>query len=218
MSDDMDRKYRRWANRGPYIRRKSGRNFPFLGFTSGHFNIPDIAYHLAGINRYTGGSRISVAQHSVVGAKMAEFYYPEAPLLPAKMLIHDVAESVTGDISSPFKALLKSWTPEFKVFETGLDRAVEEFFGLTFLDDPLVKEVDDRMWLTERLTVYAHCDQDEIAEDTANVPLEPFDAGNLDVVIKAGWGFFEEWDPETAETEWLLACRARFPDVWGAQL
>lgn len=193
----------RWAKgKEPYLRRPNGRTFNLVNPTVDQWDIADIALHLAGLNRYTGGSRFSVAQHCVVAAKMAEVHYPDHALLPARMLIHDAAESAYGDMAAPLKQLIKG--SEFERAFHQAEATIEEFFDLTYLDDPLVKEVDLRMWLTEREIIHWDCEVD-ISEDTNWLDLKPFPLPDE---------LFIPWDPETAESEWLLACRRLLPWAW----
>ncbi len=153
--------------RGPYTRKYSGRKFPLLNPEPSDFYIPDIVHHLSRIRRFDGAG-ISVAQHCVVAATMAQRFYPTARFLPAKMIIHDAAEAYYGDVSAPLKSLL----PDYRTLEKNANGAVEKRFDLGFVGDPLVKEVDDRMWLTEREDLFAKTGlrlQDDYTGD-----LEPF--------------------------------------------
>ncbi len=159
----------RWKTdaKGPYIRTMpSGRKCYLLHPSADDIHLDEVVYHAAGINRYTGGSRFSIAQHMVVGAMMAAEFYPDDKELPGRFLIHDIAETKLGDVSSPLKHVLGA---AYRDLEARHDLAVEEKFSLTFVGVPAVKELDDRMWLTERLWIYRHCDQDEIAEDVSGV-------------------------------------------------
>lgn len=166
---------------GPYIRVMPTGRKAYLRHPS--YRVEEIAYHAAGINRYTGGSRFSIAQHMLVGAMLARKFYPEHPLLSHRFMIHDIAETQLGDVSSPLKALLGS---SYADLEAQHDLAVEEMFGVTFLGVPEVKELDNRMWLTERLVVYRGLDRDTIDEDVANVGVEPFplSRGELDRLFR----------------------------------
>lgn len=187
------------TNRGPYIKTWSGRKVFIADPRPEDFSIGDIARHLAGINRYTGGSRMSVAQHCVVAAQMAGLYYPAHSLLPAKMLIHDANEAFVGDVNSPLKSLL----PEYRDIEQLHQLAMEQFFELDFIGDPLVKEVDYRMWLTEREVLFGG--RHGAQSDDYKGPLEPFTL-NYDT-----YGRFVEWSADEAEAEWLATYRRLFP-------
>lgn len=196
----------RWRDHrdGPYIRLLSGRRFHLRDPRPEDFRPADVAHNLAGINRYTGASRYSVAQHCVVAARCAERFYADAvrppdgrrEWLPAAMLVHDVAESAYGDMSSP----LKSMCPEYKALEAAADRAVEARFNVQFVGDPLVKEIDDRMWLTESRRLFG----DAALEDYVG-PLTPFDGAPLD--------WFLPWSAERAEREWLRELARLLPWV-----
>lgn len=181
--------------RGPYVRMYSGRLFFLADPKPEDFNLGDIARHLAGINRYTGGSRFTVAQHCVVASRMAERYYPGHRYLPAKMVIHDADEAYYGDVSSPLKSLLG----DYKYLEQKGQLAIESFCGLGFVDDPLVKEVDIRMWLSER--EYLTCCGGPGTNDYTG-PLKPFEYAS---------GDFDEWPADEAEAEWLATYRRLLP-------
>ena len=189
----------RWKDpRGPYIRLYDGFKWFLLHPKAEDFSLDRISHHMARISRYTGASTYTNGQHSVVAAQMANRFYPNARLLPAKMLIHDVAESVLNDVSSPLKSLL----PDYRALETLHDAAVEERFDLTFLDDPLVKEVDDRMWLTERLVVYPMLSR----EDDYTGPLEEFPLTEDELMDD-----FTPWAVEVVEHELRIAFAQLLP-------
>lgn len=177
---------------GPYIRKMpTGRKQRLLNPVKEDYTyLAEIVYHAAGVNRYTGGSRLSIAQHMAVGALMAERFYPTETLLPHRFLIHDIAETNLGDVSSPLKHALGA---SYRDLEGKHDLAVEGAFNLTFIGDKLVKELDNRMWLTERLVVYRGVEVD-IDEDTENVDLEPFPLTRMELDR-----YFGRWEPEKAE-------------------
>lgn len=198
MPDGSDDGHHSWqhTNRGPYIKTFYG-NKIFIGDPRPEdFTVEDIARNLAGINRYVGASRYTVAQHCVVAARMAELHYPTEKLLPARMLIHDADEAFIGDVSSPLKSLL----PDYVMVEQKMQLAMEKFFDLLFIGDPLVKELDYRMWLTEREELFGgrHGPQ----ETDYKGPLQPFEWAGRD---------FTEWPADEAEIRWLEACRTYFP-------
>lgn len=196
----------RWlgTNRGPYIRLHNGKKC-YLGDPkpSDYLEIEDLAYHLSGIYRYTGGSRISVAQHQVVAAWMAKRFYPDHALLPAKMHVHDVTEARIGDVSAPLKALL----PDYKNVEYAHDKAAEDAYDLVWTGDNLVKEVDYRSWLTERLMVWPDSMREMIAEDYVG-KLEPFPLDAPELAEN-----FAPWPCKVAEEEWLCGFRTLLPWV-----
>jgi hypothetical protein len=184
--------------RGPYVRMYSGRQFFLTSPRVEDVHVDDIARHLAGISRYTGGTRYSVAQHCVAAARMAEIFYPEYDLLPAQMLIHDASEAYYGDVASPLKAVL----PEYRALEDVAQKVIETRFDCWFTNSKAVKEVDFRMWLTERdYLLPNHPDGADY-----DGPLKPF---KLDAVQEH---YFDEWPADMAEAAWLnqyerLFCR-----------
>ena len=195
----------RWNGdrQGPYIRLRNGQKYYLSDPRPEDFqDVEDLAYSLSGIYRYTGGSRISVAQHMVVGSRMAERFYPDNALLPARFLIHDVTEARLGDMSSPLKALC----PDYKVLEDKTELAVEARFNLQYLGVPEVKELDYRMWLTERLVVFPNLTK---ADDYSG-PLEPFPLTSAELEDELG---LESGGPAYWEAEWLWALRKHLPWV-----
>lgn len=155
-----------------------------LDFTAKDIRVEDVAFHLAGLYRYTGGSRISVAQHCVVGSQMAKRHYAGNKLLPAKLLVHDSPESVFGDVSGPLKSVL----PDYRRIEHRGTAQFEERFNLFWTQDPLVKEIDKRLQMIEKPAI-------GIPVDASEYPgLEPFPVEGDDV---------EPWSPEEAEARWL---------------
>lgn len=192
----------RWrdaSDRGPYIRcSPSGLPFFLADPTPDQFRPRDIARHLAGVNRYTGASRYSVAQHCVVASRMARLWYPQGEDYARLMLVHDVAEAFYGDMSSPLKHLCG----DYRAVEARADAAVEAAFGVTFTGDRIVKEIDDRMWLTESRLLFG-----ARAEEDYRGPLTPF-SENL-------WSApddFVPWGADRAEVAWLSAFRVCFPN------
>lgn len=188
-----------------YIRLHSGKKFHLETPRFTRDMLPDIARNLAGINRYTGSSRFSVAQHCIVGAWMAENFYQESPYLPARFLVHDLTEFAYGDISSPLKALL----PEYRALEDLAQTNLEHDFDILFVGDTDVKEVDLRMWLTERLMVYvdSDCSDDELATDYTG-HLTPFELTHYEFL-----NYFEPWEDGAAEEIYLKEFRRLLPWV-----
>ena len=190
--------------RGPYIRMHSGRKMHLL---DPEWYLPDIAYHAAGVHRYTGGSRFTIGQHMVVGAWMAERFYPTAKQLPAKYVGHDAPESVYGDMSSPLKRLC----PEYCALLAKGEDSFQRWTGVRWDDDPLVKEVDLRMWLTERLVVFEHAAESgvDMTEDYAGT-LEPFP-----LTVDEMFRLFRPWHSAVVESTYLKEFRRLLPHMEG---
>ena len=203
MSEDS-----RWGGgRGPYIRAFSGRRIHLDDPEHHEFHLPDVAHHLARIHRYTGASEYSVAQHMVVGAFLARWYFRDTPLLDSRFLLHDIAEFCLGDVSSPLKSLV----PDYRRLETRWDTAVETWAWLTFVGIPEVKTLDDRMWLTERQVVYRNVDPEfaaDMADDVSRIELKPIPVSEWELEA-----LFRAWPADEAESTYLKAFRAAFPGV-----
>lgn len=172
----------RWkGERGPYKRMASGRKFYLADPRPEDFYLPDIIHHLSRLPRYDGATTYTVGQHCGVAAKIARRLFPDNQGLPAKMLIHDFVEAYYGDVSSPLKSLLSS----YRVLEKAAELELEKWLGVRFLDDPLVKEIDDRMWLTERSLLFP----DIPVEEDYDGPLTAF----TELSWAERWALFQPW-------------------------
>jgi hypothetical protein len=191
------------SSRGPYIRMHSGRKVYLL---DPEWYMPDVAWHASHVRRYTGASDFSIGQHMIVGARMAERFYPNEKLLPARFLAHDAPEAVYNDMSSPMKRLLPDYT---RVLADG-EHSFEKFADITWLDDPLTKELDTRMWLTERLMVYreAHWEGVDTTEDVAWCDLEPFPLTSDEM-----HDLFLPWHPSLVRTIYTTEFQRHLPWV-----
>lgn len=118
----------------PYIHTFHGRRIfvrdPDLNDT---LYLEDFAHGLARVSRFTGQTahRYSVASHCLM----------VADLLPTRLhasgLLHDAAEAVLGDVSSPLKSLL----PEYKALQDRWESALAERWGVP-LHGPEIKAAD----------------------------------------------------------------------------
>lgn len=118
----------------------------------GSITLPDVAHHLATINRFTGAARrpYSVAEHSLLVCEIAEreLHLPVEGRLAA--LMHDAHEAYTGDLHTPGKAEVG---PGWHEFEGRFERLVRRVFGLTqaFADHAVdIKRADLMALATER--------------------------------------------------------------------
>lgn len=127
-------------DRGEWITTKSGIKFHLEDPRSDEIEITDIAFALAGLNRFTGHSRVTVAQHCVIGS----YEVPERFAL--EFLLHDAAEAYVGDVNRPLKNIIgRLYRPVSK----RIDRAIRAKYGLPLEESGVVKLVDGRMCLTE---------------------------------------------------------------------
>lgn len=114
--------------------------------------LPDVAHHLAQINRFNGAAcrPYSVAEHSLLVCEIAEreFHLPVAGRLAA--LMHDAHEAYVGDVHSPAKAEIgDGWADLERRFE----RLVRSLFHLSeaFMDHSAeIKSADLIALATER--------------------------------------------------------------------
>ncbi len=114
------------------IRLASGRYFDFVNLSANVVTIEDIAHALAHICRFCGHTRqfYSVAQHSVLAS-----YHCEQPYAA---LMHDAAEALLGDVSSPLKRLL----PDYRAIEERIESWLFYKFGVPFPLPACVKQAD----------------------------------------------------------------------------
>lgn len=164
------------------IRLKSGVYFNPLSPDPSLITIEDIAYGLAGQNRFASHSRLTVAQHSVLGSRElgGEF--------ALTFLLHDAEEGLgLPDLARPIKH-----SPSFKFYrEAGerLQEAVFERFNLIIPFSHLsIKETDDKMFRTEASQLMS-VGGEELKEDSLSLEVFP---------IK-----IEVWSAERAEREFL---------------
>lgn len=123
----------------------SGIKIDLINPTPDMFNIEDIANALSKLCRFNGQlkSFYSVAQHSVHVSQLV----PDRLKLAA--LLHDASEAYICDIPTPFKRMLGD---AYTTTEAKLQAAIAKKFGVTpeMMDDPLVKQADRMMVVSER--------------------------------------------------------------------
>jgi len=135
----------------PSILTASGNLFHFVERSNNILEIEDIAHALSHICRFTGHTKefYSVAQHSVLVSYIVD------PDYALQGLLHDAAESVLGDVSSPLKQLL----PDYKALERSIEKTIFEKFGLPETLHPSVKAADLRMLVTEQRDLMPKLDE-----------------------------------------------------------
>jgi hypothetical protein len=153
--------------------------------------IADVAHHLSNLCRFTGGTRkfYSVAQHS---CHVADALGPCDPSLAAWGLLHDASEAYLGDIARPTKHAVAGFGEAYRQAEDRLMRVIAERFGLHGDEPDAVKDVDDRMVVTEA--------RDLMPGKPPFVELEFPDVQPYDWSVRP-------WTPDEAKTEFLLRFR-----------
>lgn len=113
--------------------------------------IRDIALGLARMSRFNGQYQqlhqfYSVAEHCV----WASYIAPVGHQLAA--LVHDAAEALIGDVTSPLKAMLD----EYRAIESRVEEALQSKFGWPHCHTAAVKTADLQMLAIERETLVNH--------------------------------------------------------------
>lgn len=119
----------------------TGRSIDLLNPCVDDIFIEDIAASLSKLNRFTGyTSRLySVAEHLLLGLE----FVPAWDRL--EWFCHDFSEAYLGDVSGPLKSLLK----DYQVLEEIWEGAIAVRFGLKKATPGIVRQVDQRMLVTE---------------------------------------------------------------------
>lgn len=144
----------------PSIQLSSGEYFDFLNPCDTPLSIEDIAAGLSRMCRFNGqlgdhvssGAVYTIAQHSVLASENCE------PGYALEALMHDAAESVIADITSPLKQLL----PCYKVIEQRVESSIAATFGLPDKMTAPVKAIDLRMLATEKRDLMPRRDDDDV--------------------------------------------------------
>jgi len=110
----------------------SGRRLDLLDPSPLDVEIEDIAHGLARVARWNGqtigDNAFSVAQHSLLVARVHDLQHPAAtPQEKLATLLHDAPEYVIGDMISPFKAVIDA---AYREVEERLHRAIRLRFSL----------------------------------------------------------------------------------------
>jgi len=115
-----------------------------LDFGPAFVSLQVIAYHLARINRFSGGAEWSVAQHSLLGQSLTD-----DPLEKVYFMLHDAHEAYTGDITSSVKqALPAGAVMQIDALNDRIQCAILEHFNVPRPTQAMlarVKELDDRV-------------------------------------------------------------------------
>lgn len=159
----------------PWTQTRSGRAFPLLEPTVEHIHWPDVAFHLAHINRYSGAAgRYSVAQHSCLVAELMPRQWR------AYGLLHDAHEAYIGDITTPVREALEELMEHpgdaIHQVKKRADMAIHAAAGLPW-PIPLevrnaIEHADITALITERRDLLGRSPQPWAAHFEAVVPLE----------------------------------------------
>lgn len=140
------------SNNNPWIQLSSGAKFDLVDLESNEFKVLDLAQGISKLCRFGGACTefYSVAQHSVLCA----VYAPEH--LKYQALMHDIHETITGDMPSPIKRNL----PDYREFENRIAAFIRRRLDLPIDLDPLIHEIDMRMLVTEKRDIMAKCEHE----------------------------------------------------------
>lgn len=124
-----------------WIQTYTRRRFDFIDLEPATINILDIAHSLATAPRFNGHlwRTYTVAEHSVRISYALEGAGRRDIALEG--LLHDAAETYTGDIVKPYKQLLGS---PCKDIEDRISQAIAKRFHLQWPEPEMVKDFDNR--------------------------------------------------------------------------
>lgn len=142
----------------PSIQLASGVYFDFTDPCSTPLSIEDVAAGLSRMCRFTGqlGAHVdpdavyTVGQHSVIASENAE------PGYELEALLHDAAEGVIADMSSPLKQIL----PCYHLVEDRVERSIRTTFGVPINMSDAVKRIDLIMLATEKRDLMPRVEND----------------------------------------------------------
>lgn len=139
-----------------YILTQSLTRIDFAKPNPDQVNLDDMAYHLAGVPRFSGGTRprYSVAEHLVICARLVRHRlprdYPETTirLIQRATLLHDSEEYIFGDLAAPIKAMCPDYARLATNFRQMILRKykVDQVYA-DYLSD--IKAIDLKMYRTE---------------------------------------------------------------------
>jgi uncharacterized protein len=127
---------------GDWMSLSSGKKFWPLDPRPEDVDIEDIAHSLSIMNRFQGHSRwpYSVAKHSYECCVAAPTGFE------LELLLHDATEAYISDLIRPVKRMI----PRYREIEDRIYReAIAPAFGLPLVQSKTVKEIDNRMLVTE---------------------------------------------------------------------
>jgi hypothetical protein len=130
--------------------------------------IRDIAVGLARQVRFNGQFNQTTAFYSVAEHCVWASYI--APIGKLAALVHDAAEAIIGDVTSPLKRML----PDYRAFERRFEDALRKHFNWPDFHTPAVKKADMQMLAIEREKLVVNRTLFECLDgvETPNVKLE----------------------------------------------
>lgn len=161
----------------PWIVLKDGSDYSLTPPFGSPPTVECIAHSLAAINRFSGHTLrpYSVAEHSCLCLEIARRAYPEADnRFLLTVLCHDAAESITGDMATPFKCLLgDAWTRiERDLEEHVLNGLYPGLFTETVMNAVEIKQIDlTALWIERRDLLAAHTRKWEVLDSPSFEPL-----------------------------------------------
>ena len=142
---------------GSWTLTATGKKMVFLKPEFEAICLEDIVTHTSNLNRFTGATRYSVAQHSMfVGGVIkgtlddenVDREHPDYWDQILAGLLHDAEEAYVNDLSSPMKVVIKG---KYQWVSTGIRRKIFEKYGIDWAyHNAAVKSADNIAMLVER--------------------------------------------------------------------
>lgn len=132
-------------SRSCWIETFKGVKFDILDPQPEMIRIEDIAHALSQVNRFGGHGRFPypVSQHCRLGSYVIEQEYA------FDFLMHDASEAYIGDMARPLKHFSVAGD-EYRKVEAKLQTVILSAFGLSEIEPPQVKIVDNAMLYAEK--------------------------------------------------------------------
>jgi 5'-deoxynucleotidase YfbR-like HD superfamily hydrolase len=116
-----------------------GNAMSFLAPDCDSVHIEDICFHLAGMRRFNGACKWTVAAHSRLVHTIVKETVPTDYAAQLWAIMHDFHEAYTGDRTSPLQAaeqllMPKGWVHPIKTIQENLDRAIARHFNVDWQD------------------------------------------------------------------------------------
>lgn len=150
----MEQKHKKMTHIISTKRVSSGKYIDLSNLTSGDVEISDISKSLNYIYRFTGHWKdnppLTVAQHTWLVHYLCTELFPDDIETELDCIVHDFAESYTGDVATPLKKL---FGPTFKDYEGEIEDVIYAKFYTPVVGHELLKETYEKRKICDLLAL-----------------------------------------------------------------